>query len=277
MEKKFNQIAVRKASGVTEPFSIAKLRSSLTKARASEEEINFILESLQPKLYEGITTKKIYSEAFRLLRQKSKHHAARYYLKKGIMELGPSGYPFEKFMSELFRHQGYSVVVGKILKGKCVDHEIDVIGEKGNEMILVECKYRNLAGIAVDVKTPLYIHARFDDVSENGALKKNGTVIFGWIATNSKFTSDAIAYGRCKNLNMISWNYPSDRSLRDVIDEFRLYPLTCLSALTKQEKQWLLAKNYVLVKDVYNNSDLLKKAGVSENRLKAVLEEGEKL
>lgn len=76
---------------------------------------------------------------------------------------------------------------------------------------------------------------------------------------------------------MISWNYPSDRSLRDVIDEFRLYPLTCLSALTKQEKQWLLAKNYVLVKDVYNNSDLLKKAGVSENRLKAVLEEGEKL
>lgn len=178
MEKKFNQIAVRKASGVTEPFSIAKLRSSLTKARASEEEINFILESLQPKLYEGITTKKIYSEAFRLLRQKSKHHAARYYLKKGIMELGPSGYPFEKFMSELFRHQGYSVVVGKILKGKCVDHEIDVIGEKGNEMILVECKYRNLAGIAVDVKTPLYIHARFDDVSENGALKKKRNCYF---------------------------------------------------------------------------------------------------
>ncbi len=271
------EILVQKASGITEPFSIEKLRYSLSKSKASQEEVNSIIDALLPRLYQGISTNKIYSEAFRLLRSRSKSHAARYYLKKGIMELGPSGYPFEKFIGEIFKHQGYTVEVGIILEGKCVSHEVDVVGKKENELILVECKYHNQAGISVDVKTPLYIHSRFEDILANGALKKKGAVFTGWIATNSKFTSDAIDYGNCKNLKLLSWNYPTHKSLRDIIDKLRLYPLTCLTSLTRQEKQWLLAKNYVLVKDVYNDSKLLKSAGVSEPRLKAVLEEGEKI
>ena len=95
--------------------------------------------------------------------------------------------------------------------------------------------------------------------------------------TPTKFTSDAIDYGNCKNLKLLSWNYPTHKSLRDIIDKLRLYPLTCLTSLTRQEKQWLLAKNYVLVKDVYNDKATLKSAGVSDARLKAVYEEGEKL
>jgi len=152
-----NKIVVTKASGATEPFSIKKLRNSLERAKATSEEINSIIDELLPKLYQGISTKKIYSDAFRLLRNQSKPHAARYYLKRGIMELGPSGFPFEKFIGELFKHQGYMVQVGAIVQGKCVKHEIDVIAEKENQIILMECKFRNQPGISVDVKIPLYI------------------------------------------------------------------------------------------------------------------------
>ena len=212
-----------------------------------------------------------------LLRTHSKNHAARYYLKKGIMELGPSGFPFEKFIDGLFKHQGYTVEVGKILQGKCVTHEIDVIDEKENQLNLMECKYRNQPVIAVDVKTPLYIHSRFEDVLANEFLKYKEKTFTGWVITNSKFTSDAIAYGGCKGMQLLGWDYPVHNSLKDWVDRTGLYPLTCLTSLTRSEKEWLLLKDYVLVKDIYNNQQLLLKAGVKEIRIKAVSEEGAKL
>ena len=271
------KIIVTKASGLTEPFSILKLRNSLTRAKASPEEINGIVEILLPKLYQGISTKKIYSEAFRLLREYSKHHAARYYLKRGMMELGPSGYPFENFVGELFKHQGYAVEVGLIMQGKCVTHEIDVSAKRENQFMLMECKYRNQPGISVDVKTPLYIYSRFQDLLDNSLLKNEKQSFVGWIVTNAKFTTDAIAYGSCKSMNLLGWNYPINNSLKDMIDKFGLYPLTCLTSLTHHEKQWLLTNNYVLAKDIYNKENILRKAGVKEIRMKAVLEEGAKL
>ena len=277
MKGKKNNIAVTKASGKVEPFSIKKLSQSLARAKATTDEINSIVESLIPKLYKGISTQKIYSEAFRLLRNQSKNHAGRYYLKRGIMELGPSGFPFETFIGELFKHQGYKVQVGNIVQGQCVIHEIDVIAEKENQLNLMECKYKNQPGIAIDVKIPLYIQSRFEDVLENKLLGYSDREFKGWVVTNSKFTSDAIAYGSCKGLQLLGWDYPVNNSLQNWIDRTGLYPLTCLTSLTRTEKEWLLSKGYVLVKDIYNNKRLLLKAGVKETRIKAVMDEGQQL
>ncbi len=270
-------INVIKASGESEQFSLDKLKNSLTRAHASIEEINAITEALLPKLYEGITTKKIYSEAFRLLRGQSNIKAARYYLKKGLMDFGPTGFPFERFVGEIYKHLGYSVQVGTIIQGKCVTHEIDVIAEKNNEILFVECKYRNQAGFTVDVKTPLYIFSRFQDILDNGLLKNEHEIFTGSIATNTKFTDDALSYGNCKGLKMLSWNYPKNNSLKDIVDKSGLYPLTCLTSLTKSEKQYLLENNYVLVREIYNNENLLRSAGVKESRLKLIYTEGAQL
>ena len=277
MKIRKKNIAVTKASGNIESFSVVKLKNSLARAKATTGEIDAVIETLLPTLYRGISTQKIYSGAFRLLKQHSKHHAARYYLKRGIMELGPSGFPFEIFISELFKHKGYSVQVGKILQGQCITHEVDLIAEKENEIHLMECKYKNQAGIAVDVKTPLYIHSRFEDVLANKLLSYKQRTFTGWVITNSKFTSDAIAYGSCKGMRLLGWDYPLDNSLKDWIERSGLYPLTCLTSLKRSEMEWLLAKGYVLVKDVYHNQQLLLKAGVKELRIKAVMEEGVKL
>lgn len=270
-----NKIIVTKASGLTEPFSIDKLRKSLLRSEATPDEIHSVIEALRPKLYQGISTQKIYSEAFRLLRQLSKSHAAQYYLKKGIMDLGPSGFPFEQLVGELFKRQGYAVEIGKILQGKCVTHEIDVIAEKESETVFVECKYRNRPGMAVDVKTPLYIHSRFEDVLVLRQNKKGSFI--GCIATNAKFTGDAIDYALCKQMRLLSWDYPKDNSLRDLINDAGLYPLTCLPSLTVAEKHWLLKHNYVLAKEVYQNEKLLLQAGVKHSRLQSVKEDGKKL
>lgn len=272
-----SHINVTKASGDVELFSVDKLRGSLKKANATDAECEEIIKSILTKIHPGISTQKIYSEAFKLLRQRSKPHAARYYLKRGIMELGPSGFPFEKFIGELFKHRGFSIQVGKTLQGKCVAHEIDVIAEKKGEINLVECKYRNQPGIAVDVKTPLYIFSRFEDVLENESLQYKGKDFTGWVITNSKFTSDAISYSGCKGMQLLSWDYPLNNSLQDWIDRAGLFPLTCLTSLTRSEKESLLAKGFVLVKDVYNNDKVLSNAGVNEKRIHTIQEEGAKL
>jgi len=277
--KKSNQIVVTKASGMQAPFSPEKLKRSLLNAGASEELAESIVDEIQPKLYGGISTKKIYRIAFNLLKGTSSPLAAKYHLKRGIMELGPSGYPFERFIGEILKHQGYSVKVGEIVKGKCVNHEIDVIAEKDHHHFMIECKYHNQPGTISDVKIPLYIQARFKDVEAAWIqLPGHGTKFHqGWVVTNTRFTGDAIQYGTCAGLNLLGWDFPKKNSLKEQIDTLGLYPVTCLTTLTKIEKQQLLENNVVLCKEICDNENHLNTIGVKPSRIKSILEEGHQL
>jgi hypothetical protein len=277
--RKNNQILITKASGEQAPFSPEKLKRSLLNAGASEELVESIVDEIQPKLYGGISTKKIYRIAYNLLRERSGHLAAKYHLKRGIMELGPSGYPFEKFIGEILKYQGYSVKVGEIVKGKCVNHEIDVIAEKDHHHFMIECKYHNQPGTISDVKIPLYIQARFKDVEAAWIqLPGHGTKFHqGWVVTNTRFTSDAIQYGTCAGLHLLGWDFPKKESLKDQIDTLGLYPLTCLTSLTKTEKAILLEKEIVLCKEICDDENILKSIGVNPSRAKSILEEGHQL
>src|SRR5688572_33362005 len=125
------KIHISKSTGEVVPFSPEKLIRSLVRAGAPEATAQNILDQVLPQIYEGMTTRKIYQLAFKILRSKSRPLAARYRLKSAIMELGPSGYPFEKFIGEVLKQQEFSVEVGVIVKGRCVNHEVDVIAGKG--------------------------------------------------------------------------------------------------------------------------------------------------
>jgi hypothetical protein len=217
--------------------------------------------------------------AFNLLKEQSNHLAAKYHLKGAIMELGPSGFPFEKYIGEILRYQGYKTTVGEIVQGKCVSHEIDVIAELGEEYFMIECKYHNQPGTVSDVKIPLYIQARFKDV-EAQWIKLPGHESkshIGWVVTNTRFSTDAIQYGNCAGLKLLGWDYPLKEGLKDLIDRLGLYPITCLTTLTKVEKQRLLDKNIVLCKELSDDRQHLERTGVTPTRLKRVLEEVERL
>ncbi|MFV5703652.1 restriction endonuclease [Flavobacterium sp. XS2P12] len=274
-----NQIVITKASGQQAPFSPEKLKRSLLNVGASEDLAESIVDEIQPKLYPGISTKKIYRIAFNRLKDISSPLAAKYHLKRGIMELGPSGYPFERFIGEILKQQGYTVIVNEIVKGKCVNHEIDVIAEKDNHHFMIECKYHNQPGTKSDVKIPLYIQARFKDVEEAWIqLPGHGTKFHqGWVVTNTHFTSDAIQYGTCAGLHVLGWDFPAKDSLKEQIDTLGLYPVTCLTTLTKIEKQQLLENDIVLCKEICNNENHLSIIGIESSRIKSILEEGSQL
>jgi hypothetical protein len=276
---KHPEILITKASGETQLFSEQKLRSSLLKSGASDEMVDVIIEELKPRLYKGVSTKKIYRWAFDLLKGRSKHLAAKYNLKRAIMELGPSGFPFEKYVAELLTQIGYQTKTGVIVKGKCVNHEVDVVAEKGDHHFMVECKYHNQSGTVSDVKIPLYIQARFQDVEDSWKKIPGHFTKFhqGWVVTNTKFTRDAITYASCVGLRLIGWNYPIKESLKDLIDDLAVYPITCLTTLKKSEKVLLLEKNIILCKELIHHESFLSAIGINAVRIQAILSESMQL
>jgi Holliday junction resolvase len=219
--------------------------------------------------------KKIFKLAFELLKDNSPHIAGRYHLKHAIMQLGPSGYPFEYFVAQILRHQGFDVEVSVTVQGACVKHEIDVMAYKDEQHFMVECKYHNRQGVVCDVKIPLYIHARFKDVESQWVKLPGHANKFhqGWVVTNTKFTRDAIQYGTCVGLNLLGWNYPTGKSLKDLIDSFGLHPVTCLTTLTLEEKQKLLEHKVVLCREIWEHPAHLDRLGIGAPRLEKVLEE----
>lgn len=273
------RVVVLKANGERVPFQQEKLLQSLLKSGASKDDAEGIVMKVVKELYPGISTKKIYQKAFSQLKDFSSHLAARYNLKRAIMELGPSGYPFEKFVGAILKHQGYTVQVGKIVSGHCVNHEVDVIAEKDEHHFMIECKYHNQPGIFCDVKIPLYIHSRFKDVEAKWKEQPGHGTKFhqGWVVTNTRFSTDAIQYGTCVGLNLLGWDFPKRKSLKEQIDTLGLYPVTCLTSLTKTEKQQLLKNNVVLCNEICNDKNHLSAIGVTPSRIKSILNEGHQL
>jgi hypothetical protein len=274
-----NSINIVKYSGDVVAFDGDKLINSLRRSQASEELIQQIVAQVENQLYDGITTKKIYQMAFKMLKGKSRVSASKYKLKKALMELGPSGFPFEKLVGKLFAHEGYKTKVGLIVQGNCVQHEVDVIAQKDNKHYMIECKYHSDQGRTCNVKIPLYIHSRFLDVEKQWEHQKGheSKLHKGGVYTNTRFTTDAIQYGKCVGLLLTSWDYPMGNGLKDRIDKSGLHPLTALTTLTKAEKTKLLDKGIVLCKELHETPTLLNQIGIDKTRHKKILEDSEAL
>ena len=175
------------------------------------------------------------------------------------MELGPTGFPFEHFVAKIFEIMGFSTETGQIMNGCCITHEIDVVAKKKNEEHLVECKYGQSPGKTVSVQVPLYVRSRVDDIfnKQKDSDEYNKFSFHGWVVTNTRFTLDAISYGKCCGLHLLSWDYPSGNGMKDIIDREKIYPITVLTYLTQRQKQYLLEHNVVICRQLISEPELL--------------------
>ncbi len=78
-------------------------------------------------------------------------------------------------------------------------------------------------------------------------------------------------------LHLIGWNTPFDFGLSEWVDRTGLHPVTCLTTLTRREKDGLLQQNLVLARDLLAAPDVLDVLRVSPARIRGVLEEAEQL
>jgi hypothetical protein len=213
-----------------------------------------------------------------MLRQEGRAAAARYSLRRALFEFGPSGHPFEDFVSELFKKEGWSIQTRRLIPGKCVTHEVDVYATRGNETLAAELKYHNDPGYKTDVKIALYVKARFDDIWQCDPNTQGTCPIDrGYLVTNTKFTSQAIDYATCSGLNLLGWSYPHHGNLYDRIIASGLYPVTALTTLRKAEKRLLIDRNISTTDLVRQHRELLREIGVTPERIGSIIAEIETL
>ncbi|MCL4385197.1 MAG: restriction endonuclease [Cyanobacteria bacterium] len=243
---------ITKANGSNEEFSKAKINSSLIKAGASPELAASTSDEIEKESPNFMNTGEIYNYTLNHLRNAEPKIALKYTLKRAIMDLGPAGFIFEKYMSKILKNYGYTIELDKIISGFCVDHEVDIIAEKMNERFMVECKYHNMSGIHSDVKTALYINSRFLDIEKACINKLNNQRIFSkaWLVTNTKCTNDAIKYANCVNIKITSWNYPHYETLQYFIENKKLYPITILSTISELQIKKLLETGILMINEL---------------------------
>lgn len=268
-----NQTFIIKADGNRVPFDVDKLNMSLQRAGTPDSLITEIIKQIEKELKPGTHTSEIYKRAFSLLRKKERPMAARYSMKRALLQFGPSGFPFEKFVAEIFNKRGFTTMVGEIIQGSCARHEVDVVAHKDSLHLGAELKFHNRLGTKSDLKDALYVHARFEDIKK---LQGNH-IKEGWFVTNTKFTKNAIKYGRCVGLTMISWDYPQKGNLQDLIEEAGVQPVTALTSFTNAEKINLLKNNIVLCRDIHQNEAKLHKLGIKQIKIKKAIEESNAL
>jgi hypothetical protein len=274
MSKKLFQVL--KGNGELEYFQPSKLLHSLKRAGASPKVARRILQHVESELQDGMKTSKIYHDAFELLKQTRPSHAAKYDLKRALLKLGPSGYPFEKFIGKIWERMGYKVQVGVMVQGHCIEHEVDVVAENDDEVIHMECKYHNYSDTRSDVKTALYVHARMEDLKKGWYERygKDGKTFRGMLVTNTQFSTTAVEYASCVGLEVLSWSYPSGKGLAQIIDEVGLHPITSLTSLNNHQISQLLQEGHVLCKDIGPG---IKKLRLKKDEKARVMEEASEL
>jgi len=291
---------VRKEDGSREAFEQHKLYESLVKSGAEPHQADKIVrqviegvrdEMLHPgtpqegridlaieRHTDGIllTAGEIYKRAYDILKNASRIVAARYSLRRSLLSFGPTGFPFERYVAELFKaYYGYEVLTGQIVLGGCVPHEVDVVAWNSGKLVMAEVKYHSDAASKTDLKVALYVKARYQDLSgtvfDYGGYKQK--IAEGWLITNTRFTETAIIYGQCQGLKMLSWDFPKQGNLQDLIEHTKLHPITCLTTLSENEKRILMDHQIVLVRTLYEQRRVLEQLGFQKAHIDEVFDE----
>lgn len=268
---------VVKTDGTKEPFDGQKLELSLIRAGATEKTAERIRHTIEGSIAPGALTNEIYRRSFQMLRHDARSAAARYSLRRALFEFGPSGHPFEDFVAEMFKKEGWKVEWRKDIPGKCVSHEVDVYATREGEKLAAELKYHNDPGYKTDVKVALYVKARFDDIWQCDPKFQTCTIDHGMLITNTKFTTQAVQYAKCAGLGLLGWSYPHEGNLYDRIVANGLYPITALTLLRKSEKRLLIDQGIVTCELLRERKEAMRALSMTPERIGAVLAEAETL
>lgn len=266
-----------KADGTREVFDPVRLVASLERSGAGLHVAERIAQTITDSVTDGTSSKEIYTRAFVLLRKEMRPVAARYALRRALLELGPTGHPFEDFISHLFHAEGWQVETRKIIQGKCVAHEIDLYAShpEQNTYVAAELKYHNDPNYKTDLKVALYVKSRFDDIFSCNPKTSECPVDRGILITNTKFTSEATTYAACAGVELLGWGYPTNDTLLMRMSRARVYPITMLTGLSRAEKQLLLEAKVIAIDEIIQDRRLLDVLHLSSERVGELLAEAD--
>jgi len=262
-------IHVTKADGSKQPFDKQKIFRTCIRMRATPEAARNVADRVESKVYEGITTKLILQMIFRYM--KEFRPAVRYQtdLRQAIALMRPQP-DFEKYVALLLTQQGYQVDSNKIVRGKCVEHEIDAIARKGSETVYVEVKHHFQHHTFTGIGVFLEAWASYVDLLEGYEEAKNpyrfNKVM---VICNTKISEHAHQYAACKGMLYTGWNYPSGSSMEEMVRTKSLYPTTMMKDLDRTTIARLGDAGVITLKQLAdsNVAELAAKANIEKARL----------
>lgn len=268
-----------KADGSSEIFDPARLIVSLERSGAGAYAAERIAHIITSTVTPGSSSREVYTRAFALLRKEARPVAARYALRAALMELGPTGHPFEDFISHLYRAEGWQVETRKMIKGNCVTHEVDLYAShpEQNMFLAAELKYHNDPSYKTDLKVALYVKSRFDDIFNCDPAARACPIDRGLLVTNTKFTSEAIAYAECSGVELLGWGYPTNNNLFMRMSHAKVYPITTLTGLSRAERRLLIEHGVIAVDEIVQDRRQLDILHLSSSRVGELLAEADGL
>ncbi len=259
---------VIKASGDLQKFNSRKVYATILEAGGSKKLASETEALVRNGFHKGIMTEEILEMILANIK-KEPGVAQRYDLKRAIMNLGPSGFPFEKFFGRVIQSYGYKVKVSNFIKGSKVLHEVDIVASRDDVKFMIECKYHNQVGTETRLKPAMYTYARFLDVQKNGGFNR------AWLATNTKCVDVAVLYAEGVDMKITSWKYPKGESLRDLIEGKRLYPITSIKLIDEKVKVKLFDADIVVARDLldYTVEELMHRTGLGKGEVADIISE----
>lgn len=243
-------VFVTKADGTKQLFERKKIMRTCLRMGASRKVAEKVAERIERSVYNGVETRKILKMVFREL---GKHKPAVKYricLRRAMSLMKPRP-DFERFIQLLLSESGYEVTPNQIVRGRCVEHEIDAVARKSGVIYLVEVKHHYNYHTSTGLDEGRIARAVFEDVTEGFRFGLNRLKVSkSMIVVNTKFSDHARRYARCREIHLVGWSYPQNQSLQTMIEGKKLYPLTCLKSLNATAKERLASAGILLLKQL---------------------------
>lgn len=243
-------VFVKKFDGTDEVFNREKVIQTCIRMGATRDIAEIIVNKIESKIYNGIETKKILEMVFRFLR-KYKPSAKNHIDLRRALSLLKSKPDFELFIQSLFKEHDYEVLKNQIIKGKCVEHEVDGIVKKNDKTYIIEVKHH------FDYHTPIGLdisrisRAVFEDATEGFELGLNKIRIdSSIIVSNTKLSGHARRYADCRGIKHMCWSSSHEFDLQSMIKEKKLYPITYLKDLKTSVREKLVSTEVIFLKDL---------------------------
>ena len=256
-----------KADGTRQEFNKEKIVNTCLSMGASQEVANDVANGIEERAYDGILTKKILKMIFKDLGRILPRVGYHVDLRTALSMMIPKP-DFEWFVQALLREHGYEVTPSQIVRGKCVEHEVDAIAKREGRTYIVEAKHHFDHHALTGLDIPRIARATIEDVREG--FKEGLTVLnidSAIVVCNTKYSEHAERYSECRGIELIGWGYPLGHGIERMIYEKKLYPMTYLRNLSTAQRNRLANNGIMLVKEVAasDSRELAQKTGIPQD------------
>ena len=220
---------ITKADGTKESFDKSKIIKTCMNADIDEGIANEIADYIDRILPDGSSTHKVHALVMEELDKRQVKNSALVQLRDAIADIDSKN--FEIYTKKILEAEGWKCKWNIIMQGACVDHQIDVLAQKDDDVFIVECKRHFNPHRFFGLYVSLQEKARMDDIIDGFAAGKSNVKVTGsWIFTNAKFSEHAHIYCKAKNIRMTGWK-TGEFGIEFLIKKHNSYPVTILKEI----------------------------------------------